>query len=167
MPLKKQHWTRLRRFRRRRKHFDGSSPLARAVIQILDEHHAGFEAILASMEAGTSMPPIGQVQMPRPIGTNVKTMRRQEWMQKVPRLQFWQNEPSLVPVVKKLFDEQTLTEAELAQVKEYVQSWITWLALIPDDVEYVALMEEIAVASQRHLMSKTIDRLLEHDIDPF
>jgi hypothetical protein len=88
-------------------------------------------------------------------------------MQKVPRLQFWQNEPSLVPVVKKLLDEQSLSEAELAQVKEYVQSWITWLALIPDDVEYVALMEEIAVASQRHLMTKTIFRLMEYGIDPF
>lgn len=92
---------------------------------------------------------------------------RQDWMAKVPRLPFWQHEPALVPIVKKLFDEQKLDDDELATLRAYMQSWITWTALVPEDLAYIALMEEIAVASQRHLMTKTIDRLLEYGIDPF
>ncbi len=92
---------------------------------------------------------------------------REEWAAKTPRMQFWQNEPTLVPIVKKVFDEQTLSEDELGLLKAYLQSWITWVSLIPEDADYVAIMEEIQMASQRHIMSKTVFRLLDYAIDPF
>jgi hypothetical protein len=140
------------------------------VIQVLDKQHDGFKVLLESIDANrTTVIQEGATSSTittRKDETNMTTTR-QEWMAKVPRLGFWRHEPHLVPIVRKLFDEQKLDDDELQAVRRYVQSWITWTGLIPEDPEYVAFMEELQIASQQHLMTKTVFRLMEYGIDPF
>ena len=92
---------------------------------------------------------------------------RKEWMARVPRLPFWKQDPGLVPIVKKALAHEPLKPGELQSLRIYMQSWITWTALIPEDAEYLAFIEEILVKGQRHLISRTRERLAEYEIDPF